>query len=219
MGRPEAILKAGHALYDGLFSPDGLKSALPAVAEVANADMITFHHPAGTDGEPAFFASVGCDPDRLARLRARAAERGALPAWTARLPAGLPILRGERISDRDFARGEFYNEAIRPTHTFYAVMTRLQRELQPDAFLVYARRLSSGNFNEEVLAALRTLAPHLASAVKLETRLRAAERRAIDVTAVLDALSAGVVVVDAALRPVLVNARARPRRCARRTPY
>jgi DNA-binding CsgD family transcriptional regulator/PAS domain-containing protein len=209
MGRAEAILKAVHALYDGLFSPDGPKSALPAVAEAANADMITFHHSAGPDGEPALFASVGCDPERLATLRSMAVVRGALPAWTRRLPAGRPISRAEHISDRDFVRGEFYNEAVRPTRCFHAVMTRLEREFQPDAFLVCSRRLSSENFGEEEAAAARALAPHLASAVKLELRLRAADRRALDATAALDALSAGVVVVDAALRPVPVNARAR----------
>ncbi|HEX9169768.1 MAG TPA: hypothetical protein VF886_12715, partial [Roseiarcus sp.] len=80
MGRAEAILKAVHALYDGLFSPDGLNLALPAIAEAANADMTTFHHAAGPDGEPASFASVGCDPDRLATLKSMTAERGALPA-------------------------------------------------------------------------------------------------------------------------------------------
>jgi DNA-binding CsgD family transcriptional regulator/PAS domain-containing protein len=209
MGRAEAILKAVHAVYDGLFSPDGLNAALPAIAGAANADMITFHHPAGADGEPASFASVGCDPERLATLRSITAVRGGLPAWTGRLPAGRPILRAERISDQDFARGEFYNEAVRPTRCFHAVMTRLERELQPAAFLVHSRRLSSENFSEEELAAMRALAPHLASAVKLEIRLRAADRRANDGAAALDALSAGVVVVDRALRPLLVNARAR----------
>ena len=208
MGRAEAILKGVHALYDGLFSPDGLKSALPAIGEAVNADMITFHHPAGADGEAASFASVGCDPERLATLRSMTAERGALPAWTSRLPAGRPVLRAERISDRDFARGEFYNEAVRPTRCFHAMMTRLEREHEPDAFLVCSRRLSSENFSEEEVLAVRALAPHLASAVKLELRLRAADRRAVDAAAALDALSAGVVVVDAALRPVLVNARA-----------
>jgi PAS domain-containing protein len=209
MGRAEAILKAVHTLYDGLFSPDGLKSALPAVAAAANADMVTFHHPAGPDGEPAFFACVGCDPERLATLRSMSAERGALPAWTGRLPAGRPILRAERISDRDFADGEFYNEAIRPTRAFHAVMARLERGFQPDAFFVLGRRVGSEDFSEEEVAAMRALAPHLASAVKLEIRLRAADTRAMDAAAALDALSAGVVVVDAALRPVLVNAHAR----------
>jgi DNA-binding CsgD family transcriptional regulator/PAS domain-containing protein len=134
--------------------------------------------------------------------------RGGLPDWTRRLPAGRPILRAERISDRDFVRGEFYNEVVRPTRCFHAVMTRLEREGQPDAFLVCSRRLSSENFSDEAAAAVRALAPHLASAVKLELRLRAADRRAMDAAAALDALSAGVVVVDAALKPVLVNARA-----------
>jgi DNA-binding CsgD family transcriptional regulator len=209
MGRAEAILKAVHAFYDGMFSPDGVTSALPAIAEAVNADMVTFHHPAGPDGRPATFASFGCDPERLATLRHLASKRGGLPAWTARLPAVRPILRAERISDRDFVRGEFYNEAVRPTRCFHAVMTRLEREFQPDAFLVHSRRLSSENFSDKEVAAVRALAPHLASAVKLELRLRAADRRATDALAALDALSAGVVVVDAALRPVLVNARAR----------
>jgi DNA-binding CsgD family transcriptional regulator len=209
MRRAEAILRAVHALYDGLFAPDGIKSALPAIAEAAKADMATFHHPAGLDGEPASFAFVGCDPDRLATLKSMTAKPGALPVWTGRLPAGLPILRAERISDHDFARGEFYNEAIRPTRFFHAVMTRLEREFKPDAFLVLGRRLGSENFSEDELAAMRALAPHLVSAVKLEIRLRAADRRAMDAVAALDALSAGVVVVDAALRPVLINARAR----------
>jgi hypothetical protein len=190
MGRAEAILKGVHALYDGQFSLDGLNAALPAIAGAANADMITFHHPAGADGEPASFASVGCDPERLATLRSITAVRGGLPAWTRRLPAGRPIQRAERIGDRDFARGEFYNEAVRPTRCFHAVMTRLERELQPDAFLVYSRRLRSEDFNEEAVAAIRALAPHLASAVRLELRLSAADRRATDAAAALDALSA-----------------------------
>ncbi|HEY1453665.1 MAG TPA: hypothetical protein VGF57_09410 [Roseiarcus sp.] len=209
MGREEAILKAVHALYDGLFSPDGLNGALPAMAEVAGADMGTFHHAAGLEGEPASFACVGCDPGRLGTLKAMAAQRAGLPAWTGRLPAGLPILRAARISDFDFARGEFYNEAIRPTRAFHAMMTRFKREFQPDAFLVLGRRVGSENFSEGELTAVRALAPHLASAVKLEIRLRAADRRAMDAAAALDALSAGVIVVDAGLRPVLVNASAR----------
>src|SRR5215469_5421599 len=120
MGRAETILQAVHALYDGLLSPEGLKLALPAIAEAANADMITFHYPAGPDGELASFACAGCDPEQLTRLRSMAAERGGLPTWTSRLPADVPILRAEHISDRDFVRGDFYNEAIRPTRAFHA---------------------------------------------------------------------------------------------------
>jgi PAS domain-containing protein len=137
-----------------------------------------------------------------------AVVRRDLPAWTNRLPAGRPILRAEPISDRDFVLGEFYNKAIRPSRCFHAMMIRLERELQPNAFLVHSRRVSSENFSEEEVAAMRALAPHVASAVKLEVRLRAADRQALDAIAALDSLSAGVVVVDAALRPVLVNARA-----------
>lgn len=209
MGRAEAILKAVHSLYDGLLSPGGLERALPAVAEVAGADMGTFHYAASLEGEPAAFACVGCDSGRLGTLKAMAAERGGLPAWTGRLPPSHPSLRAERISDRDFVRSEFYNEAIRPTRAFHAMMTRLKRGSRPDAFLVLGRRLGSQNFGAEDLAALRVLAPHLSSAVKLEVILRAADQRAADGSAALDALSTGVVVVDAALRPVLVNARAR----------
>ena len=56
---------------------------------------------------------------------------------------------------------------------------------------------------------LRTLLPHVATAVELQLRVRASEHRGEGFARLLEQLDAGVILADAAARPVFANARAR----------
>jgi DNA-binding CsgD family transcriptional regulator len=206
MERAEKILSAVQSLYDGLLTAGGVADALPAVCSAAGGSMSLYLAGRGRTGQPSVF-SVGYDPEGILRFRDYVAHCG-LPSWVRTIPVATLRRRTELVADRDFAKSDYYNEAIRPMQGFYAILAPLMGTSEQQAHLAVGRRRGEEDFGDEDIAAMQAMVPHFGNVVRLQNRLGAADFTAANAFAVLDRLTTGVVVVDRAMRPVFVNARA-----------
>jgi DNA-binding CsgD family transcriptional regulator len=207
MERAEQILSAVQSLYDGLLTARGVADALPAVCAATGGSMSLYLAAKGPTGEPPSVFSVGYDPEGILRFRDFIAHCG-LPSWVRTIPVATLRRRTELVADRDFAKSDFYNEAIRPMRGFYAILAPLMGTSEQQAHLTVGRRLGEKDFSDEDIAAMQAIVPHFGNVLRLQKRLSAADFTAANAFAILDRLTTGVVVVDKAMRPVFVNARA-----------
>jgi DNA-binding CsgD family transcriptional regulator/PAS domain-containing protein len=111
------------------------------------------------------------------------------------------------ISDADFERSAIYNEILRPLDGFRSLHVR--HNGASNAFLVtVCRPQRADDYDASDVATMQVLAPHFKTALALQSRLQTAELRSSGFAQVLDHLDGGVIVTDAAARPLHVNAQA-----------
>lgn len=204
MGQDHALLSTVSALYDAVLEPHGWNRTLQKLAVVARSSDagLMIERPGA-----ASYAAGNFDADHNARLQVAAAA-GEMPPWRSALPVGQVLRSSDMLPDHEFARTFFYNEVIRPRGAFYAQVAALLRGPQLTAYLTIGRDLGREDFDANDMSAMQALVPHLVTAIQIQNRIRTSELRAVNSHAALDQLDVGVILVDEAIKPVLVNARA-----------
>jgi DNA-binding CsgD family transcriptional regulator len=203
MDDARAVLGTAEQLYAAAAAPELWPDALDAVVELMRGRH-GFLHVQSTGG--AFAAHAGVDERDAAHLYSPEAMCLSGPLLRL-LPLGV-AQRNELISDRDFARSQCYNELFRPLHGFHSV--HLRRADPAHVFiLTVCRARHAETFAAGDTALLRTIEPHLSTALALCHRLGVAEHWTHGLARTLDRLDTGVILADTAARPVFANARAR----------
>jgi len=205
MERSRAVLAAVQRIYDAVLEPDGWSVALDSLA-AAGAGRVSLFFDADIASGRASIDGAGVDPGALARFGA-IAGRG-LPDWVDAIPTGAALPQTAFVADHEFERSDFYREAVSVVGGFYAIVAPIVRSPARRVYVTVGRDLGEGDFSGDDVAAIQAVVPHLATAARLRRHMDAAGARAAAAEAALDRLEAGVVLVDAALRAVFVNARA-----------
>jgi DNA-binding CsgD family transcriptional regulator/PAS domain-containing protein len=114
----------------------------------------------------------------------------------------------EFVPGSKLARTEFYNDWMRPQDIFHGFAAFLLHKSGPKELvssLAGFREKSSGPFQEEDLARIRLLVPHLQRALAIHRRIQAAEMRAGATEEALDRIFGGVILLDERGAPVATN--------------
>jgi DNA-binding CsgD family transcriptional regulator/PAS domain-containing protein len=167
--------------------------------------MIVVHETAS--GQPLVVKSAGMDESDLGRFTSPEAARWMEPFKQA-MPDGTAVIWSELVSDRQFERSAFYNEVVRPAKGFYAVATRQNLE-GFSIFLAVCRSKRRRDFAAHDTANLQTVLPLFGVSFELQRRLQVSEHHCSSLLGVLDRLDTGILLLDATMRPILANARAR----------
>lgn len=203
-----AVLPVINRLYAAAGASDLWSDALQSLVEAMGADHSIMLAGGSPQDGAGFVASACVEPQKL--LRAISAEAYELAApYRATTRKGVVVPLSAMVSERDWERCPYYNEIVRPMNGFYGLVTG-HMEYPSDPFtLAVCRRQRAGDFDAARIELLRTLIPHIATTVELHLRLRASERNGDNFIRLLDRLDTGVILADAAARPVFANARAR----------
>ena len=198
------LLKLTQNFYAAAMADSGWDTALDPVVDFLGADhaMIIAKAPPGEAG--AVSASARLHGADFARFLSPEGGRLMAPLQGA-LSAGRVAIGSQLVSDRHFESSELYNEILRPAGGFYSVGARNEQPGSP-CFVAVCRSRRAGDFQARDAAILQALLPHLAMALELHGRLRAAEQERRQFGHVLDRLDAGVILTDAGARPIFVNA-------------
>jgi DNA-binding CsgD family transcriptional regulator len=202
MDDARGVFAAAERCYAAAAAPGLWPQAIDAIVELLRARHGFLHvESAGRS----FNVHARVDAADVARLYAPEAMRIGAPLFGL-IPHGVAV-RSELLSDREFARSQAYNELFRPLGGFHSV--HLRRPNPSQAFMVsICRGPRAPGFSVETTATLRALEPHIATALALHHRLDTAEGWSASLTRTLDRLETGVILTDAAARPLLANARA-----------
>jgi DNA-binding CsgD family transcriptional regulator/PAS domain-containing protein len=207
MDRDAPTLEAIAQIYATILSPDNWPSAVASLATAFRADH-ALCMAGGRIGEadPSMSFGVGIDQSAFETLISPRAFALAEP-WHRRIRPGRATSSAEIMTDREIMHTEIYNEFIKPVGGFHALT--IYQNLPDAAFqIALCRPRKGGAFTMPEAAKLQHVLPHLASAFELRMRLAQSHHFANDLTALVDCLRDGVILVDAAGRPSFANSRA-----------
>ncbi len=207
MDRGDLILDAIRKLYDAVLEPDAWKKSLPAVVSMVGGDSTLFLEQDLRTGRVTSASGCGHAPEIHAAF-APACEAGMLAPWMDTLQPGIARRSSAVMSDKDFARSDFYNETVRPTGTFHSATAALDCAATHRGFIAVGRRRGSDDFDSESIETLQVFVPHLATALRVRHQFDEGESRTHSAYAMLDRLDIGIVLTDASARPQFANARA-----------
>jgi DNA-binding CsgD family transcriptional regulator len=201
MTRVETLHRSIRLVYEAALAPDAWPDALLSMTNAIGAPKLLLNEEADDTADIAI--SVGVHPDNVARLQHEFKTR--TPEWIKAIPVGTALRQSSAISDADFKRSDIYNEAVRPEGGFYAIVAPLVRLPGRQIHLTVGRELGSEDFSDADLDAAKLIVPHLKTALEVQGRLDAADLRARGALDVVAQLNIGVILLDTAMRPVLVN--------------
>ena len=120
------------------------------------------------------------------------------------------ILRGVELwPEESFLKSTFYNEFLKRVDVReLAALFACKSKCTIDTLSIF-RGPSESPFDLEHLAALRSLTPHLQTALAIRRRLLALESRLADLESALDRLQTALILLDRNGQPVLANQAAR----------
>ena len=204
-GEP-ALLNAITQLYAATLARDDWGAVLEQVRDAfAGHHVILAMHDLGSGAVP-FAASVGIERENEARFLSTDAVRRSAPIYGA-FPMDTALPRSALISDGDFARSDFYDEFVRPMQGFHSVGAVLRGPDQFTASINICRPERAGAYDLPDATALQLMLPHVAMALEIQARMRAANR-SYDLERLLDCFAIAALVCDSSGRPGFMNARA-----------
>jgi DNA-binding CsgD family transcriptional regulator/PAS domain-containing protein len=193
-------------LYQSVTDPSLWQVALKNIVDTFESDHATLFTNKHSALDMPFYAAAGLREDDQARYATPEANRIWAP-WQMKLPPGTAVSQRTMLRDDDFERTEGYQELVRPTRCFYAGF--IQQDVPDLSFhLAICRPRHRGAFENDEIARLQRLLPHLTATMLLQRRLRALEQRADALSGAIERLEHGAILCDANGRPTLVNRRA-----------
>jgi DNA-binding CsgD family transcriptional regulator len=204
MARADAILATVRQIYDNTLEPDGWSAILPSLAAVSRSNQSALLVQSAASGAVEVCGVFGTAPENWAQLAA-GLSAGRAPPFMYVIPPVDAVRSSAVLDDREFVRSAFYDEAVRPTGGFYAMVASLLRSHEQRVLFIVARDLGRKDYGNEDMSALKTLLPHLATAFRISHRVCAADLRTAGAAAALDRLDEGVVLLDAATRIAFAN--------------
>jgi len=204
MEMSQQILDAILRIHEAPLTTDGWTAVLPFIAAATHSDSANMFVQNVVSGHAQYVTGFRLSPAHLEAF-ATALEAGMLPAWAIAMPAGAVVPTSSAVSDRDFARSAFYNEAIRPNGTFYGLAVKPLSGARHRVFLAAARRLGRDDFKPLEVDALQMLVPHIVTALQVGGRLNALDLGAKAASHAIDQLETGFILVGEDGRILFAN--------------
>jgi DNA-binding CsgD family transcriptional regulator/PAS domain-containing protein len=200
------ILNAIEQFSQTVLEPGAWPAALDAAVRLLGGDHAVLVANHQSTAMLPFSAFAGLDARDRERFVSPLAMRLVVPFEKLLIP-GVVSSPTDWFSDPEFERSEFYNEILRPANGYYSATVR--HDLENLTFhLSICRSRRGGAFTANETQQLDVLLPHVTAALDLRRRLDVSEHQARGFAQALHSLTEGVIVLDGAGRPIIVNARA-----------
>ncbi len=201
-----ALFAIAHRFLDAAMQPAERVSVLETMVEVLQAEhAVVFAHENAT-GRLIIGEAAGMDEANFERYLMPDAVRWMAP-FVAAMPHGRAVTLQHFMPEQDFERTALYNEVLRPANGFYCLGIRCE-QAGMSTMLSVCRPRRGADFSADDVMAAQMVLPALAMGVQLHSRLQIAEGHCAALASVLDRLDDGVILTDAAARPMFLNARA-----------
>lgn len=199
------------AIYDCVIDPSLWTSTLELIRrEVNGANALIAAH-SFSSAQPLVHAYTGVDQAWL--TAAFAYEPQVFELWGGedrikRYPLEEPIIQSQATPRSSWQSNPYYKALLEPNGLFDAVSIALARDQTMFSVVTLGRLESAGEFTMDEMETLRLLAPHLRRAVVISQLFERKTAIASTFAATLDAIAAGVVIVDEHLGIIHANAAA-----------
>ena len=192
-------------LYDALLQPHAWPDVLARLAAAAGIDGVHFLFTDDTGRPVMSQISAQLAPEGHELYCGHFVAIDPRRKLLQTMPLGRLTLCQDTFDDDFVRRNAFYNEFYLPAGLRYCASARPFREDGHEAVFGFVKKLGAEAFDDRDVAALHTLLPHLRRVAQLQHRLAALEATASPLSAALDRLASGLVIVDRAFRVRFVN--------------
>jgi DNA-binding CsgD family transcriptional regulator len=209
---PDRLSELIGSIYDCVIAPDCWAPTLDQIRQ-----ELGFHNSVLSVHTLPFAKSwarvnVGVDPyfvERVNHYTTEIADMWGGPQRVISYPLEEPIIQSEVTPRETWARNPYYREWIQPQGLYDCVAITLAREPTLMSALAFGVHEQHGPITNAQMEALRLLAPHLRRAVVIGRHFDHEATAASTFAAAIDALSAGVILLDEKMSAVYVNPLAR----------
>ncbi|MCA9598275.1 MAG: hypothetical protein KC776_33415 [Myxococcales bacterium] len=209
MGRGAELWAALDAVYLAALDESHWPAALRCFTELcggAGATLELHHRPTR---ELAFFRDEGMPEDGVALYTDHYHSVCPRLPWGRTDPVGAPIYDYRFLTEAEMRRLEFYEDFL-ALHDFRYVVGGIVANHDDHFGLVAVHRtVGAGHADDETIGTMKRLLPHLARALEVQQRLRAARVFEQGFGGALENMTVGVVLLSAAGRVLFANESAR----------
>jgi len=206
MPNSASLLAIAQQFFDAVMQPAQRVSALETMVDLFQAEhAVIFAHETAT-GRPIISEAACMDGANFERFLLPETARWMAP-FVAAMPNGRAVTLQHLTTEQEFERTALYNEVLRPANGFYHLAMR-REYLGMCTMLSVCRPRRKVDFSADDVVSAQSLIPALSMGVQLQARLQIADGRCAALASALDRLDDGVILTDAAARPVFLNARA-----------
>jgi len=203
MALADALLSVVPLIYEAPLTAGAWRPALQSITELLGGEHAVLLASDNARVEGALAVGIGMDDSSFARFGSPEAAQWILPVMQT-MRRGAAVTRSRVVPDRQFERTDFYNELVRPVGGFHAVAV-VHQVAASSSFVTICRHRHAGDFDADEVAVMQALSPHLAAALTVRQRLGVADLALAGISTVLERMSTGVIVADAAARVVFAN--------------
>jgi DNA-binding CsgD family transcriptional regulator/PAS domain-containing protein len=204
MVRGEAVLAALERIYEAPLVEHGWARALTAIAAAVHSPHGVFLVQNAVSGVADYTCGCGMTEEQSQGFAA-AASRGHLPRWMQTAMQGVALQGSAMVSNSEFRRTAYYNEAVRPIGAFHGLVVAPMRTQERVVYLQVGRSLGKDDYNPHDVKVIQKLTPQILTALRIGERLAAAELRAAGAFAAFDNIGAGVILVDRTSKVLYAN--------------
>ena len=204
------------AIYDCVITPEGWGAAIDAVRleygftfGLLGLNALRSELSPPTTSPIAIRASAGLAEEAVAHFESFSSEEvldyWGGPARVGQHPLGEPIMHLQVTDRAGLKRNRIYSEWSKPLGVSDVVVIALARELTMVGSLAFARHELAGKIAEAEMSGLRLIAPHVSRAVTISRFFDLKTVETATFSSTIEALAAGVVLVNEKLNVVHAN--------------
>jgi len=200
------------AIYDCVIDPQRWPDAIAAVArEYSFSNGVLSLH-AFPSGALLLMTGTGISPEWMAKLADYGPE--AFETWggaerIGQMALDEPVVQSHQSPRSSWVGNRFHEEFAVPQGLFDTVAIPCVRDSTMVGSLTFGRAITAGEVGEAELVPLRVIAPHVRRAIVISKLFELKSVAVATFESALDALSAGVFLVDAEMRCIHMNPVAR----------
>lgn len=192
-------------IYDAALDAEKWPRLLETIASAVKAHGAMLRRIDSAAGEVGFFHTLGYEEQYVRAYREHFVHLDPYQSFLSSSPVGTVGLGDAVVDQARRRRSEYFNDYELPQDKVHILGATLAREGDAMVQTGIHRGRRQGPFEENDIALLRLIFPHVARAVQLHARLAESAGRQALATAALDKLRVGVILADAAARPFYLN--------------
>lgn len=197
-----------YLVYEAIRDQRAWQEVLLRLQQLLAAEVVGLARHDITTGSGACLHQVGMDPALVGRYETEFAAKNPWMHAERRYQAHCVVLGEDILLNADLMKTEFYQQYLRPQHLLHRLCGVICRRGPEFWYLTAGRRPGQPEFGATEKRGLARFLPHVERALELNwefARERGGRHALLDL---MDQLPTAIVVVDAAARPVVVNAAA-----------
>jgi DNA-binding CsgD family transcriptional regulator len=193
-------------IYDAAVTPDGWPDALDGVRRFLDSEVAILASFDAFDADSwGWQHAVGFQPQYLRTYREKYMAMNPWMDLVATLGSGETTYVSAHDGYEAIRRSEFYLEWLKPQRLLDAAVLMIDKSVTAVSTVVVSRTEDQGFFDEGSLERFSLIYPHLRRSASIGRIIRSAEAKAETLADALDALSAGLFLLDSSARIVHAN--------------